>query len=56
MTSLEKECIPMIDPQIQFLNTPLLIIYLSAIETLISHREIDYNRVYFLRLCIKRLT
>ena len=32
-------------------NTPLLIIYLSAIETLICHREIELDRVYFLRFC-----
>ena len=28
------------------INGPLLIIYLSAIETLIYHTEIEVNRVY----------
>ena len=30
-------------------NTSLLIIHFSAIETLICHKEIEFNRVYFLR-------
>ena len=29
-----------------YFNTPLLIIYLSAMETLICHTEIDANRVF----------
>ena len=36
-----------------YLNNPLLIIYLSAIETLICHTEIEVNRIYFLRFCTK---
>ena len=31
----------------------LLIIYLSAIETLICHTEIEVDRVYFLPFCTK---
>ena len=30
-------------------NTSLLIIHFSAVETLICHKEIEFNRVYFLR-------
>ena len=36
-----------------YFNTALLIIYVSAIETPICHREIKFNRVYFLRFCSK---
>ena len=36
-----------------YFDTLLLIIYLSAIETLICHKEIEFNRVYFLRFCTK---
>ena len=32
-------------------NTALYVTYLSAIETLICHREIVFNRFYFFRLC-----
>ena len=39
-----------------YFNTPLLILYLSAIETLICHTEIEFNRVYFLRFCTKYRT
>ena len=30
--------------------------YLSAIENLICHTEIEVNRLYFLRFCTKYLT
>ena len=32
-------------------NTPLLIIYLSSIETLICHRDIEFDRLHFLQFC-----
>ena len=37
-------------------NISLLIIYLSAIETLICHTEIEVDRVYFHRFCTKYKT
>ena len=40
-------------PLSSLLNTPSLIIYLSAIETPICHREIEFNRVYILRFSTK---
>ena len=47
--SIKKQNIPMINcPDPVYFNTPLLIIYLSAIETLTCQREIDFNGVYFL--------
>ena len=36
-----------------YFNTPLLIIYLNTTEALICHTKIEFNRVYFLRLCTK---
>ena len=36
----------MIDTLNKFFNTPLLIINLSAIETLIFNGEIEFKRVY----------
>ena len=41
----------MIDSLIQFVLTLLLITYLSAIETLICQREIEFDRVYFVWFC-----
>ena len=39
----------MIDALIQFILKPTMVImYLSAIETLICHSDIEFNRVYFL--------
>ena len=37
------------------LNTPSIIIYLSAIKTLVkfNHEEIEFNRVYFRGFCTK---
>ena len=43
-------------PHALYFNTLLLIIYLSAIKTLICHTEIEIHRVYFLRVCTKYLT
>ena len=37
-------------------NILLLIIYFTAIETIICHTEIEVNRVYFLRFFTKFLT
>ena len=36
-----------------YFNTIMLILYLSAIETLICYTEIELKRVYFLRFCTK---
>ena len=36
-----------------YFYTPLLIIYFSAIETLICHTEIEVDRVYFLQFYTK---
>ena len=47
--------IPLNGAIIQF-NILLLIIYLSAIETLIFHTEIEVNKVYFLQFCTKYRT
>ena len=51
----KRKSIPMIDSLIQF-NTLLLIKYLSAIDTLTCHREIEFNMVYFLRIRTKCIT
>ena len=48
---LDDEC-----PNPVYFNTPLLIVYLSAIKTLICHREIEFNRVFFLWFCTKTIT
>ena len=40
-------------PHPVYFNTPLLFIYMSGIEALICHGEIEFNRVYFLRFCTK---
>ena len=37
-------------PSADYFKTMLLIKYLSAIETLICHREIEFNSVYCLRI------
>ena len=43
-------------PNPVYFKIHLIIIYLSAIETLICHTEIEVNRVYFLQFCTKYLT
>ena len=40
-------------PILDYFHTPLLIIILSAIETLICQIDIEFNKVYFLRFCTK---
>ena len=40
-------------PSPVFFKISLLIMYLSAIKTLICHTEIGVDRVYFLRFCTK---
>ena len=40
-------------PPSRIFYTPLLIICLSAIETLVCHRKIEFDTVYFLRFCTK---
>ena len=39
-----------------YFDTPFLIIWFSGIDKLICHGEIEFNRVYFLRLCTKYVT
>ena len=36
-----------------YYDIPLLSMYMSDIETLIHHREIEFNGIYFLRFCTK---
>ena len=38
-------------PNPVYVKIPWLVTHLSAIETLIYHREIEFDRVYFLRFC-----
>ena len=40
-------------PKSNLFNTLMIILYLSAIETLICYRDIEFNSVYFLRFCTK---
>ena len=43
-------------PNPDYFITPLLITYLSAVETLIYYLEIEFNGVFFLRFCTKYKT
>ena len=57
LTNATKNGFLTIDAQITlYFDTQLLIIYLSGIETLICHGEIEFNSVYFLRFCTKYVT